>query len=344
MYQNSRKYMILNAIIRDYIETAEAIGSRALEKKHNFGISPATIRNEMSDLEDMGYLIQPHTSSGRIPSQKAYRLYVDEFMEINKVDKKIQKEVRGVYQDYILELNKAIEHTLSVLTKMTNYTSLIVSPRLDTLSLKDIKLVYIDYGRILLIMVTNEGIIKNKEIRLSEDITYDSLGKVNNALLVAIKDIKVDNLSDVLNTAIEGLSLEENSILLEIIPHIKDVLISEENTRVYSKGVSNILNYPEFNSVEKAKNLIDLVNKEDTIKSMLNQNFYNDITITIGDENIREELKDCSIITANYKLNGKPIGTIGVIGPTRMNYDYAVSTLDLLSGELTKHITKLFEK
>lgn len=346
MNWEDRKFIILNAIIHDYIKTAEPVGSRTLEKKYKLGVSSATIRNEMSDLEDMGLLIKPHTSAGRIPSTTAYRLYVDNFMKKNALDEKIRDVVKSEYENYMFELNKTIEQTLNILTKMTNYTSLVMAPRLSSLNVKDVKLVYIEEKRVMIIVVTKEGLIKNAEIRLKDIVTLEQLEKINNFLISIIRNIPANEVIELLGKAIDGLSEDENRILSEIMPVFRSLVEKAHSSKIYSKGVSKILNYPEFEDLEKAKHFIDSVNSKDKLENAILSAVDDDkdIHIVIGNENKVEDFSDCSIITADYKLNGKTIGTIGVIGPTRMNYDYAISTLDVLSDELTKHISKIFEK
>lgn len=346
MNWEDRKFIILNAIIHDYIKTAEPVGSRTLEKKYKLGVSSATIRNEMSDLEDMGLLIKPHTSAGRIPSTTAYRLYVDNFMKKNALDEKIRDVVKAEYENYMFELNKTIEQTLNILTKMTNYTSLVMAPRLSSLNVKDVKLVYIEEKRVMIIVVTKEGLIKNAEIRLKDSVTLEQLEKINNFLISIIRNRPANEVIELLGKAIDGLSEDENRILSEIMPVFRSLVEKAHSSKIYSKGVSKILNYPEFEDLEKAKHFIDSVNSKDKLENAILSAVDDDkdIHIVIGNENKVEDFSDCSIITADYKLNGKTIGTIGVIGPTRMNYDYAISTLDVLSDELTKHISKIFEK
>ncbi|WP_290771187.1 heat-inducible transcriptional repressor HrcA [Anaerofustis sp.] len=346
MNWDDRKFNILNAIIHDYIKTAEPVGSRTLEKKYNLGVSSATIRNEMSDLEDMGFLIKPHTSAGRIPSTTAYRLYVDNFMKKSDLDSQIRETVRAEYENYMLELNKTIEKTLNILTQMTNYTSLVMAPRLSSLNVKDVKLVYIEEDRVMLIVVTKEGLIKNAEIRLNATVSFDELERINNALITIIKNRPANEAAELLSSVVKGLSESENRILSEIMPVFRSLVEKTHSSKIYSKGVSKILNYPEFGDLERAKHFIDSVNSKEALESAISvdEDDGEDIHIVIGSENKVEDFSDCSIITANYKLNGKTIGTIGVIGPTRMNYDYAVSTLDVLSDELTKHISKIFKK
>lgn len=345
MNWDDRKFNILRAIINDYIKTAEPVGSRTLEKKYNLGVSSATIRNEMSDLEEMGFLIKPHTSAGRIPSTSAYRLYVDNFMKKNALEFEIREAVRAEYDNYMLELNNTIEKTLNILTKMTNYTSLVMAPRLSSLNVKDVKIVYIEEDRVMLIVVTKEGLIKNSEIRLKTYVTLEEIERINNALTTIIKNRPANEAVNLLSELVEGLSETENRILSEIMPVFRSLVENTNSSKIYARGVSKILNFPEFGDIERAKHFIDSVNSKEALESAISVNSDDgDIHIVIGNENKVEDFNDCSIITANYKLNGKTVGTIGVIGPTRMNYDYAVSTLDFLSDELTKHITKIFKK
>ena len=345
MNWDDRKFNILRAIINDYIKTAEPVGSRTLEKKYNLGVSSATIRNEMSDLEEMGFLIKPHTSAGRIPSTSAYRLYVDNFMKKNALESEIRDAVRAEYDNYMLELNNTIEKTLNILTKMTNYTSLVMAPRLSSLNVKDVKIVYIEEDRVMLIVVTKEGLIKNSEIRLKIYVTLEEIERINNALTTIIKNRPANEAVNLLSELVEGLSETENRILSEIMPVFRSLVENTNSSKIYARGVSKILNFPEFGDIERAKHFIDSVNSKEALESAISVDSDDgDIHIVIGNENKVEDFNDCSIITANYKLNGKTVGTIGVIGPTRMNYDYAVSTLDFLSDELTKHITKIFKK
>lgn len=347
MNWEERKFRILQAIIQDYIKTAEPVGSRTLAKKYNLGVSSATIRNEMSDLEEMGLLIKPHTSAGRIPSSTAYRLYVDNFMTGYDLDEAVREVVRSEYENYMMELNKTIEKTLDILTRMTNYTSLMVAPRMQSLNVRDLKLVFIESNRVMLIVVTREGMIKNEQIRLDNPVTPDELETVSRVLAEAIRDRNIEDLVLDAGSFVRGLSENENRVLNEIIPVLRSLAEKSRSSKIYSTGISKILNYPEFGNIDRARHFIDTMNSSDALENALAGISMEDgknVHIIIGPENRVPDFSDCSIIMADYKLNGEPIGTIGVIGPTRMNYEYAVSTLDFLSDELTKYITKLYKK
>ncbi|SHE33629.1 heat-inducible transcriptional repressor HrcA [Alkalibacter saccharofermentans] len=338
--KRERKLKILNSIIRDYIETAEPIGSRTIAKKYNLGISAATIRNEMSDLEEMGLLIQPHTSAGRIPSQKAYRLYVDELMKISNLNQGLKNEIRDGYSQYVEEIDKAIKHTAKVIAQLTSYTSIVSLPEMDTLNCKHVQLVPIEDERVLMVVVTKENIIKNYELKLSKTVVDGELNKLNNILNHIVKGSSFENIGKDLTQKINDLTLKENELLQEVVPMFKEVLLNRKENSVYSNGVTNILNYPEFFDIVKAKGFLDLIEKKNKIAELLTQVSKGSLNIIIGSENTVNEFKECSLITATYSLNGKNIGSIGVVGPVRMNYDYVVSVMNFLSSELNKQLNK----
>ncbi len=339
MQSNERKFDILYSIIKDYIRTAEPVGSRTIEKKYNLGISSATIRNEMADLEEMGYLIQPHTSSGRIPSDKAYRMYVDQFMKVFDLDDHVTEDVRKQFKLYLGELNEAIQKSAEILTKLTNYTSLIMAPSVSVLNIKDIRLIHIENERVLLIVITKQGIVKNAELKLSGKATPAQLDKITNFLNVCIKGIEDELLMSDFSEQIDALDRFEQKILSEIVPAINYVLNQDKNAKIYANGITQILNYPEFQDMHKAKQFLETLHKQDLIAALLQNAMTDSFNIKIGTENEIEELCDCSILTATYKLNGRPVGTIGIVGPTRMDYDYCVSAMNALTKELTNHLS-----
>ncbi len=339
MQNNERKYEILYSIIKDYINSAEPVGSRTIEKKYNLGISSATIRNEMADLEDMGYLIQPHTSSGRIPSDKAYRMYVDQFMKVFDLDEHVTEDVRKQYKLYLGELNEAIQKTAEILTKLTNYTSLVMAPSISVLNIKDIRLIHIENERILLVVITKQGIVKNAELKLSGKVAPAQLEKVTNFLNLCIKDIETEVTVVGFTDQIDALDRSEQKILSEVVPAIKYVLNQDRNAKIYANGITQILNYPEFQDMHKARQFLETLHKQDLIAALLQNAMSDGVNIKIGAENDIDELNECSFLTATYKLNGRPVGTIGIVGPTRMNYDYCVSAMMAMRKELTDHIS-----
>jgi len=333
---DERKYEILNAIIKDYIHTAEPVGSRTLEKKYNLGISSATIRNEMADLEDMGFLMQPHASSGRIPTQKAYRFYVDKYMQVFDLPEDVSEGVRSQYEQYLGELEAAVEKTAEILNKLTNYTSLVTSPNIAEMRIKDVHLIPIENERILIVVITMQGMVKSAELKLDIIPTSSQLEKVGNFLSFC-KEIRSEYSVGSFTSGYDALDRHEKKILSQIVPAINVLLSTTNETKIFSNGMTEILNHPEFQNTAKAKKILDTLYKQELI-GMLLTSTSDDYDIKIGSETEVSELEDCSLITATYKFNGMPIGTVGLIGPTRMDYDKCVSALNAMTNELSKHI------
>lgn len=344
MELNDRKKKILEVIIRDYINTAEPVGSRTISKRYNLGISPATIRNEMADLEELGFLGQPHTSAGRIPTQQAYRYYVDEIMEIRKLEKMIRTDIHRGYLNYSTELGTAMDHTAKVISQLTNYTSVVLAPRVTNFNCKHIQIVSLIKNRVLMIIVTKEGMAKNVEMCLSSEVDSILALKLSNVLNSFLKNTRLGDMSPEFIDQIQELSSEESQLLGEIIPHLKTALV-EEASEIHSTGLTNLFNYPEFSDVEKIKQLVNIVQEKQILSEVLTAKDGNQVIhIKIGNENDNENLKDFSIITTTYELEGEMMGTFGVIGPTRMNYDNVSSVLDYMRNELNLHIANLLMK
>lgn len=342
MKLKDRKKNILEVIIRDYINTAEPVGSRTLSKRYDLGISPATIRNEMADLEDLGYLTQPHTSSGRIPTQKAYRFYVDEIMEVQKLAKAMQRDIHRGYLDFSREIDKTMHHTADVLSTLTNYTSVVLAPRVSRFNCKHVQIIPLIHERILLILVTVEGIAKNIEMNLSKEIDTVQALKLSNVLNSMLKNIAFQELGTGLIDDLQELSPEESGLLREILPVLRDELLAEAS-EVHASGLTNLFNYPEFSDVGRIKNLVNVIEEKPLLANVLSSSSSptKTLRVTIGDENDMDNLKEFSIVTSTYEIGGNVMGAFGVIGPTRMNYDRVSSVLDFIRDELNNNITKL---
>ena len=335
-----RKLKILNAIIKDYILNAEPIGSRTIAKKYDLGVSAATIRNEMSDLEEMGLLIQPHTSAGRIPSEKAYRLYVDQLMTVQKLDQELEESIRDSYKQYVEQIEKSIQLTAKLLAQLTSYTSLVMAPEIKSLNYKLIQLLPIQDERIVMVIITKENIIKNLEVRLSYKLDESELNKLTNILNYIITDYNINKVSDDLNSCIGKLSIKENEVLQELILILQELTLGiDDNGKVFATGVTNMLKYPEFNDIDKVKHFLEVFQDQRIIAELL-KSYSNGVNIIIGGENSLSEFKDYSLLTATYQLNGESLGTIGVVGPIRMNYDRVVSVLKFLTEQLNKQINQ----
>ncbi|MGL4730038.1 MAG: heat-inducible transcriptional repressor HrcA [Clostridium sp.] len=345
MQMDDRKIYILQAIIHDYITCGEPVGSRTIAKKYDLGISSATIRNEMADLEEMGYLEQLHTSSGRKPSDKGYRLYVDSLMKISRLTAKEKAIIKNSLINMAFgDIDRFIMSATEILSELTNLTSIVKAPSLKKSALKYVQLSSIDSNNILVTIITDSGVIKNNVIRLRNPIDGSTLIKLNNVLNIKLRDVNIEDISldFLLNLKLE---LEGNDEIFDaMIPIIYENLLSDEQNKIYIKGSTNIFNYQEYNDIEKAREFLNLLNDSDIVKSILDQNRNTGVSISIGQENLSEYTKQCSIITATYNYNGKPIGTIGVIGPTRIPYGKVVAVLNTLVKELNINIDEVYKE
>ena len=335
MQLDERKYRILQAIIDDYIMTAMPVGSRTISRKAGVGFSPATIRNEMSDLEELGYLAQPHTSAGRVPSYKAYRLYVDHLMKTAK----LTHDEREQMHEHLVSRSKQVEGVIrsaaSVLSDATKYTSVIMAPKLGTLRIRHVQLVPVAERTALMIIVTSAGIVKDAVIRVPEGLDADDLYSISRILTQRLADQPLEGVrqafADLLrdaeqNRRLLGEALQVIEQRLEAGGDASDVIVG---------GSANLLEYPEYSDVNKARSFLSVLESKDTLRRLLGSQGSMEVTIRIGPENQVPELSDCSIITASYRVGDHSTGTLGIIGPTRMNYNRVISVLDFMGRALS---------
>lgn len=342
MNMDERKKKILQAIIDDYINTAEPIGSRTIARKHELGLSSATIRNEMSDLEEMGYLAQPHTSAGRIPSDKGYRLYVDQLMQVYDLHQEEIEKIRLAMELHINEMSQLIRQASAVLSRFTKYTSMAVTQQMKTSTIKALQVVPIEIGKAMIIVVTNAGVVRNNLVKISEHVQPDTLIMVSNALNSKMNGLTIEKVNRHLILEIEneiGLSAE---ILLPILQGVADCINQIDNTEVYVEGTTNILNHPEFRDILKAKEFLSMLDEKTSIGRILfDASDTGGIVIRIGSENDLMGIQDCSIVTANYNIADSFFGTIGIIGPTRMEYPKVISSMNYISKFMSEEINRL---
>jgi len=335
---DARKVTILKAIIKTYLETGEPVGSRTISKFSDLKLSSATIRNEMSDLEEMGYIIQPHTSAGRIPSDKGYRFYVDQILSEKDQEVTEMKEMMIQRVDRVELLLKKMAQMLAA---NTNYAAMISGPQYHQNKLKFIQLSRVDVTKLLVVTVVEGNIVKNTIIDINEPVG----------------DEELLNLNIMLNTSLNGLTIEE--INLGVISrlkeqaghhsHVVDLVLEEvaeaiqadqEDLQIYTSGATNIFKYPELSDGEKASKLLSTFEKKDELQDLIaeiNQNENSSetgIQVYIGDEMPVQSMKDCSVVTANYELGEGLRGTIGIIGPKRMDYEKVLGTLKNLMTQL----------
>ena len=327
MELDDRKWTILKAIIQTYLETGEPVGSRTISKMPELNLSSATIRNEMSDLEEMGLIIQPHTSSGRIPSDKGYRLYVDRLMEEKEAEVSQMKQVMISRQDKMELLLKQIVRYLAV---NTNYATMITSPQYHRTKLKFMQLSIVDEEQILATVVAEGNVVKNRIIHLEHGLNREQVLQLNILLNSRLNGLTIEQI----NLSTISRLKQEAGIQSELISQVLDAISQEEDVEVYTSGATNIFKYPELSSdTDKASGLIHAFEEKHPLLSLMdNENGEHAIKVSIGSELQNENMKDCSVVTASYDLGDGMYGRIGIVGPKRMDYDKVVGILKDLTG------------
>ena len=338
MRMDDRKFMILQAIIDDYIMTAMPVGSRTISRKSGVGFSPATIRNEMSDLEELGYLDQPHTSAGRVPSYKAYRLYVDQLLQVAQLSQDERTKINEHLNTRSQQVEEVLRRAARVISDTTQYTSVIVAPQLSMLRIKHVQIVPVSGEIALLIIVTNAGIVKDAVIHIPEGLSADHLYSISRMLTERLADQPLDAVRQQFAQMIRDMGTNRR-MLAEAMRVIEEKLAAEDGTDIVVEGGSNLLNYPEYSDVEKAKNFLTVLESKDKLKQLLRTTGGMELTIRIGPENGVPELNDLSILTATYRVGDQSTGTLGIIGPTRMNYNRAISVLDFMGRAISEALS-----
>ena len=332
---DERKTKILQAIIRNYLETGEPVGSRTISKFTDLNLSSATIRNEMADLEEMGFIIQPHTSAGRIPSDKGYRFYVDTLMEAKEREVSEMREMLIERQDRMEEM---LHQMARVLAKDTQYATLVTTPQTRGSKVKFIQLSRVTPGQLPVVIVAEGNIIKNDILPVSEDISDETLLKLNILLNTNLTGLSIGEISLGMVAAIKQQAGIHSDIVSEVIDDIAEAIKAEDDLEIYTSGTNNIFRYPELADQHKASELINTFEEKeqlcDLIQDSLVENNETGIQVYIGDEMPVKSMKDCSVVTATYELGDGMRGTIGIVGPKRMDYDRVVGTLKTLQSKL----------
>ncbi len=334
MQLDERKLKILQAIIRNYLETGEPVGSRTISKYTDLNLSSATIRNEMADLEELGYILQPHTSAGRIPSDKGYRLYVDTMLEDKVHEVENMKELLIEKAGKIDLLLKQIAKLLAV---NTNYATLVTKPQYRSKKVKFIQLTEVDADSILAIIVLEGNVVKNKMIAISELIDKDILLKLNIVFNTFLQGLDLTEINMPVIQKIKEQAGNYSNLVSDILDTIAQAISEEEEVEVYTSGATNILKYPELNDVEKITELMGTFEEQKQLTELINKTESTDnggIQVYIGSETPVEAMKDCSVVTATYEIEDGVYGKIGIIGPKRMDYEKVVGTLHTLMVQL----------
>ena len=336
---DERKRKILKAIIQTYLETGEPVGSRTISKYTDLNLSSATIRNEMSDLEELGYIIQPYTSAGRIPSDLGYRLYVDELMK--EKDKEVA-EIKDLMIEKTDKMEKVLKQVVKILASNTNYATMITGPTYHRNKLKFIQLSRVSEVQLLAVVVVEGNIVKNHIIELREPMDEETVLKLNLLLNTQLNGLTIEEI----NLAMISRMKEQAGIHSEVISSVIDAIaqaiaVDDQEMEIYTSGATNIFKYPELADTSKASELISAFEEKDALAEFVKDTMDNDngsentgIQVYIGNESPVKTMKDCSVVTATYDLGGGMQGTIGIIGPKRMDYENVVDNLKTLKSQL----------
>ena len=333
MKLDDRKWTILKAIIKTYLETGEPVGSRTISKYADLNLSSATIRNEMSDLEEMGYILQPHTSAGRIPSDAGYRLYVDRMMEEKDREVTEMKEMVLQRQD---KMELLLKQMAKVLAANTNYAAMISGPQYHRRKLKFIQLSLVSESQILAVIVTEGNTVKNKMIQIEHGLDHQTVLEMNILLNSALNGLTLEEI----NLATISRLKEQAGIHSEVVNRVLDAVAesiqTHEEVEIYTSGATNIFKYPELSPSEKARELISAFEDKQDLADIINSDISNEtgIQVYIGQESPLQTMQDCSVVTATYDFGEGMYGKIGVVGPKRMDYDKVVTTLKTLMAQL----------
>lgn len=333
---NDRKRKILQAVIDEYIGTAEPVGSRAISKNKELGLSSATIRNEMADLEEMGYLMQPHTSAGRIPSDEGYRFYVDSLMTRYRLGIEAIESLQQEFVNRMGQLDRVIKKAGIIASALTDYTTFITTPEQQNEKINKIDVIYLGENRCVLIIVTQSGTVRNRILNLS--ISQEHCILLSDILGSRLKGLTADEIDfDTIKGIESSITNQMNlhpQILILILNFVYETISTLSNSEIFVDNAQSLLKFPEYNDVEKARKMLGFLENKENIKMLLGSG--EGINVKIGSDNEQDALKDCSLVTVNYSLDGSSKGKIGVIGPKRMDYAKVFASLDLISTHIDK--------
>lgn len=335
MQLDERKIKIMQAIIRNYLETGEPVGSRTISKYTDLNLSSATIRNEMADLEEMGYILQPHTSAGRIPSDKGYRLYVDTMME--EKDRELEE-----LKEMMIEKEDKMDHLLKQVAKLlatnTNYATMISAPTVHRNKLKFIQLSRVDVNQLLAVIVIEGNVIKNNILPVSEELSDETILKLNILLNTHLNGISLEEINLGMIAALKQQAGIHGDIVGDVIDAIAESIKADEDLEIYTSGANNIFRYPELADQQKASEIINTFEEKQMLTELVQDTLSDEnntgIQVYIGNETPIQTMKDCSVVTATYELGQGMRGTIGIIGPKRMDYDKVIGTLKTITHQL----------
>lgn len=336
-----RQLLILKVTVDDYIQSAQPVGSNQLSKKSGLSFSSATIRNEMADLESMGFLEKTHTSSGRIPSERGYRYYVDHMLTPRPLPMEDIIQLRSIFEDKISETEEVIKRSAMILSELTNYTSILLGPDIQRHIVKKLSIVPLSSVSAVAIIVTDTGHVENRIFPIPEGLNPSDIEKMVNILNDRLVGVSLNDLHSRLEQETLMVMKQHMERYGELFSTFRQAVILPREKNVYYGGKLNILNQPDFHDLHKIRNLMDVMEETEHIPLILpagNQGLH----IRIGSENALSAMEDCSVITVSYDIGQEQTGSIAIVGPKRMDYKRIVSLLDTLSGDLSKELTRIF--
>ena len=343
MELDERKVKILNAVIKNYLETGEPVGSRTISKESDLKLSSATIRNEMADLEEMGYIIQPHTSSGRIPTDAGYRLYVDNMMKekIEELDKKEKdlNEVKDYLTGKVEQVEELLQNTAKLLANNTNYATMVTTPiHKKGKKLKFIQLSLLEEDKLLCVIVVEGNVIKNKIIDIVDTVSSETILKLNILFNTSLNGLSLEEMNISLVSMMTAQAPEYSELVRQIIDVVGHALANENDFKIYTSGATNIFKYPELSESSTASEIINTFEEKKLLTNLLvdknGDEEQSGIQVYIGNETPVSSMKDCSVVTATYEIEDGVTGTIGIIGPKRMDYEKVVKALKSVTDQL----------
>lgn len=329
-----RQLLIFQVIIDDFIESAHPVGSRAISEKKDISVSAATIRNVMAELEDMGFLEKTHSSSGRVPSEKGYRYYVDHLISPMK-EKDNVNVIKHIVEDGLFEFEQIVQMSAEILSEITSYTTIILGPEVLETKLKQLQIVILSPHTAVTILVTNTGHVEHRSFAIPATINASDLEKMVNILNDRLKGVPMIHLSEKLNSEVMAMMKKYIRNVDHSFEYLQGIFFQEQPIKLYVGGKSNILMQPEFKDVSKIHSFYSMMEREEEIAQLIKSSTEG-IKVTIGNENKMDALKDLSLITASYELDENQIGTIALLGPTRMEYRKVIRLLNALSNEMTE--------
>ncbi len=331
---DERKKKILQAIINDYILTAEPVGSRTIARKYNLGVGPATIRNEMADLELLGFIEQLHTSSGRVPSEKGYRFYVDSLLAPMSVSEEDREMLTRWYQAKSLKMEEVFQETARMISHMTHNISLVSAPQLTGCKFKYLQFLPLDEQRVIAVIVTDTGYVDNKIMMIPEGATEEDLRRISESINRRLSGMSIGAIKRSIVEQARDEIIPNEKMVTSAIDTIMDVMTARQKEKVYLGGTTQMLQQPEFRNVDKIQTMLSVLEEESRLNDILQEGAEDGIIVKIGQENKCSDIHNCSVVQATYRIDGEVVGKVAVLGPTRMEYGRIIALLKFMHTHL----------